>query len=401
MVDFRSLELELAQVLEVEEMAGVDLVDGDRPQRRVVEVTQVLVLPLDRPGGIGVGQVVVGARRLRLERSRGPHAGERPAVEIRRRRDHDRLAGRHRDDVVALDEPRKLLHLLLRGLGQLPRRRVTLLRLPPRLGRIAAVHPRGHAPELLLGVVELSERNRQEPVDAERDPLFQLELLLELLAADPERGPRPGRELALEVVDVRAQGVGRLGRRVGEIAEHVQVVHVGKRLRQVGLDQLQHPAHRLEADLDEDPRRVLDVLPRRLQQPRRLAQLRQHAARPLLDRGVVEEHLPGEARREDVGIELRVALPHPHLLELEQPRADVRPDHRVLDSLDRGQRVQPDLIEPPREARQCARLVLDGRTAQILEQIVVGVNPIEGRVRRVGLVKVRKVVLDEVNQRFG
>ena len=58
------LRLDLAQVLVVEEVARVDLVDRDRPERRVVVVAQVLVLPLGRPRRIDVGQVVVGARRL-------------------------------------------------------------------------------------------------------------------------------------------------------------------------------------------------------------------------------------------------------------------------------------------------------------------------------------------------
>jgi hypothetical protein len=73
----------------------------------------------------------------------------------------------------------------------------------------------------------------------------------------------------------------------------------------------------------------------------------------------------------------------------------------VLDLLDRRQAVRPDLVEPSREARQGAGLVLDGRAAQILEQIVVRVDAVECRVCRIGLVEVRKIVLDEVIQRLG
>ena len=65
---------------------------------------------------------------------------------------------------------------------------------------------------------------------------------------------------------------------------------------------LQRAAHRLEADLDEDAGRVLDVVARRLDQPRRLPQLRQHAAGPFGQRRVVNSTCAGEARRQDVGV---------------------------------------------------------------------------------------------------
>ncbi len=70
-----------------------------------------------RSGGqraIDVGQVVVGAARLALERAGRPHAGERPAVELRRRRHDDRLRLGHRHDRLALQELGELLDLRLR-----------------------------------------------------------------------------------------------------------------------------------------------------------------------------------------------------------------------------------------------------------------------------------------------
>ena len=121
-----------------------------------------------------------------------------------------------------------------------------------------------------------------------------------------------------------ADRLRRFGLRVGEIAEQVQVVDVGERARQVVVDELQRAAHRLDADLDEDAGRVLDVVARGLDQPRRLAQLRQHAARALGRRRVREERLAGEARREEVGVELRVALPGADRFELEHARLQVR-----------------------------------------------------------------------------
>ena len=52
-----------AQVLIMEEVAGKDLVDGDRPERAVAEVAQVLFLTIGRPRRIHVGDVVEGAER--------------------------------------------------------------------------------------------------------------------------------------------------------------------------------------------------------------------------------------------------------------------------------------------------------------------------------------------------
>ena len=61
---------------------------------------------------------------------------------------------------------------------------------------------------------------------------------------------------------------------VGEIAEKMQVVDARERSRQVVLDERECPAHRLDADLDEDARRLLDVVAGGLDETRCLAQLR-------------------------------------------------------------------------------------------------------------------------------
>ena len=58
------LRLHLAQMLEVQEVARIHLVNRDVPERREVEVPQVLFLALRRPAAIDVGQVVVRAAWL-------------------------------------------------------------------------------------------------------------------------------------------------------------------------------------------------------------------------------------------------------------------------------------------------------------------------------------------------
>ena len=99
-----------------------------------------------------------------------------------------------------------------------------------------------------------------------------------------------------EIVHVRPDRLARLGLRVGELAEQVQIVDLRQRARQVVVDERERSAHRLEADLDEDPRWVLDVVARRLNQPRRLAELREHAAGALVGGRVREQDLPGQTR---------------------------------------------------------------------------------------------------------
>ena len=153
--------------------------------------------------------------------------------------------------------------------------------------------------------------------------------------------------------------------------------------------------------LTKMPGRILDVVARGLHQARHLAQLRQHAARALGERRVVEERLAGEARRQRVGIELRAALPGADLLELEQPRADARFERRPLEPLDVGQPRRVDRGQPPGKPAERPDLRVNGRPAEVLEQVVVDVNAVEGGRRGVDLVEVRQVFVDEVGKGFG
>ena len=147
-----------------------------------------------------------------------------------------------------------------------------------------------------------------------------------------------GRDVVFEVVDVAAD------RRApppcdasARSASRCRSSSRGERLRQIGVDERHHAAQRVEPDLDEHRGRLFDVVARGLDQARRLPQLRQDAAGALGLRRVVEDRLRGEARGQRLGVGMRIALPRPHVLELEQPRADVRRDNGVLDPLGLGQ----------------------------------------------------------------
>ena len=143
--------------------------------------------------------------------------------------------------------------------------------------------------------------------------------------------------------------MGGFGGRVSQIAEQMHVVERGKRLRQVLVDELHRAAQRFKPDLYEDARRIFDVVARRLHQARRLAQLRQHAASPLLNWRGRKHHLPREAGAQRVGIQLWVPFPRPDVFELEHARLNVGRHHRLLGPLDRRQIVRIDLLQPARE----------------------------------------------------
>ena len=149
------------------------------------------------------------------------------------------------------------------------------------------------------------------------------------------------------------------------------------------------------------PGRILDVVARRLHQARRLAQLGQHAPRPLRDRRVREERLAGEARGQRVGIQLRVSFPRSDLFELDHPRPDGVGQHRALDPLGGRQQARVDLVETAQKARERPRLGLDGRTAQIFEQVVKRVHAVQRGAAGMGLVEVTEIVVDEVGKGFG
>ena len=120
--------------------------------------------------------------------------------------------------------------LLLRDRNELAGRRMIVLGAGPGGERIAAVDPRRNAAELLLGLLQLARRDRQQAIGVERDALVEAQLLLEPLAAEPERSLAARRQIALEIFDVGADRGGGFGRRVREIAEQMQIAR-GRRTR--------------------------------------------------------------------------------------------------------------------------------------------------------------------------
>ena len=98
---------------------------------------------------------------------------------------------------------------------------------------------------------------------------------------------------------------------------------------------------------------------------------------------------------------LRTALPGADGLELEQTRPDVRLQRRPLEPFDIGQACRIDGRQPPGKRAQFTDLCVDGGAAEILQQIVVQMDTIEGGIGGVHLVQIREVFIHEVGQGFG
>ena len=154
-------------------------------------------------------------------------------------------------------------------------------------------------------------------------------------------------------------------------------------------------------DLDEDAGRFLDVVAGGLHEARHLAQLRDDPPGPLRQGRVVEQRLTGEAGRDDVGVELRIALPGPDPFELEEPGADAVLERRSLEPLDVGQPAGVDGREPTGEGPEVADLPVDRLPAEVLEQVVMQVDTVEGCAGGMNFVQVREVLVNEVRKGFG
>ena len=274
------------------------------------------------------------------------------------------------------------------------------LDLLPHVRRIALALARQPA-ELFLRRLELPERDLRQALGRQVDPLVEAQLLAEALRTEPKGSTAPRGQLFAQVADVGPQGVDGVGRRVGQVAQQVHVLQVAEGPRQVALDERQDPLERLDADADEEARGLRHVLPGRLQQPRRLAQLRPDAPRPLRDVGVGEEDLRGEAAGQRVGVEERVPLPIAGLLEGEQPAADAVGQHPLLERLLAGQAGRVDAVEAPRPAPEVADARLDGGAAEVLQQVVVQMDAVGGRFRGTGLVEMGEVLVNEMRERLG
>ena len=275
------------------------------------------------------------------------------------------------------------------------------LGLGPRFRRIAAVQLRRGAPERVLRRRQLALGDRQQALGTEIQTFFQSQLLLEALAAQPERRTRFRRQVGLEGVDVRTNGVAGFDRGVGQIAEQVQIVDITKGPGQVVLDEPERAVEGLDADLDEDAGRVLDVVAGRLNQPRCLPKLRQHAPRALGRRCEAEKRLRRQAGRQGIRVQLRVFFPGPDLFEVEHPRLDVVGEHGLLGLFDLGQAGRVDLAQPSRKAGEGAQVGVDRGSSQIFEQVVVRVDPVQRGDSGTAFLQITQVVVDEMRQRLG
>ena len=180
----------------------------------------------------------------------------------------------------------------------------------------------------------------------------------------------------------------------------MQVFEPSEGPREIAFDERDHAVEHLRPGLDEDARRVFHVGGGRLEESRRLPELGHHPPGSFLDRRMLEQGLPGQRRRQQLGVVPRVALPRPDFLELEQPAADVVGQHAPLELLLGRQAAGGDAVEPPREPAELAPLGVDGRAGQVLETVIVSMHPVAGRSSRSVLVEKLQILVDKVRQRL-
>ena len=222
--------------------------DRDVPERRDVEVAHVLLLAIGRPAAIDVGQVVVRAARLALERPRRPHARERPAIELRRWRNDDRLRlGQRHDGLACGGTPRAP-----RPAPAPPRPACRARDAAPSPGATLRPGRRRSDDRRRFGTPPAPRASSRSAIASSRsalsvDAVLELQLLLEPLASQTERRLGARREIGLEIVDVRLDRRRGLGGGVGQVAEDVEVVETGERARQIRLDELQRRRARFRA----------------------------------------------------------------------------------------------------------------------------------------------------------
>jgi len=249
-----------------------------------------------------------------------------------------------------------------------------------------------------LHLMQLALRDRQQPVGAERNALFELQLPLERLAPEPKRRLRARREVVFEVLEVAPDRLRRLGGGVGQVSQDVQVVERRKRARQIRFDELLHTPPGFEADLDENPGTLPDVLLGRFHEARRLPQLRHDPAGALFLGRVIEQRLPRQARPERVRIHLRVPFPAADRLELVHAGVDVGGHDQALDLFGRRKDGGGDLLEPAPEAGEGSDVRFYGRAAEVFEQVVVEVDAVRARLAREHLIEVGQVIVDKVRK---
>ena len=196
-------------------------------------------------------------------------------------------------------------------------------------------------------------------------------------------------------------GGRRFGGRVGEVAEDVQIVE--RRRTRAGrsrLDELAATPRQVSSPiLTKMPGQSLMLSRAAWTSRGHLAQLRHDAPGAFGFRRVGKERLPRQAGADDVGVDLRIALPGPDHLELEHPRlrcsprrSDARPVRSAAEcagSIWWRRRPNPD---------ERADVGVDSRPAQVLEQVVMEVDAVQARLAGQYLVQIGEVVVDEVRK---
>ena len=74
--------------------------------------------------------------------------------------------------------------------------------------------------------------------------------------------------------------------------------------------------------------------------------------------------------------------------------------HAVFEPFDAGQALRSNVFEAPKITRERVGIGIDALTAQVFEQVIVRVDTVERRMRRVGLIEIPEQVVHKMRQRF-
>src|ERR1035437_2796821 len=291
-----------------------------------VEALQVLLGLLRVPRLLGkrdveeclLGDLLEWPGRIHRRGGQRPHEG-------RRLLHNRRHLGRNRHDPVLLDELAQPAQHIAKTLHQLPRRRMVQQRFVQNLLRGPGfVYLRGHPRELLLVAAQIFPADLEQPVHRDIHHLVVEQLLAVGLGADPELALRARQQVRLQKCPIAVECVDHGTINLLEFPEQRAVAHPLERRGHVVLEEADDPRHLFQCNFSVNPRRVLEVLARRLKQPRNQLFARDHGFQPHRRRRETAAHDHEHGVRDARGVEIRVLLPRPNHFQRQQLPANLR-----------------------------------------------------------------------------
>ena len=255
-------------------------------------------------------------------------------IELRRRSNHDAFARRKIQEVLRSDERHELVDRSLRSRHELAARRMIAKNASPDIER----RPRGidlsrDVGKRGFGLRQLPLADREERLRRQIDQLFGAITRFDGGRSNGELAWRARQNASLQLGRIRFDGASRVGgggieglapRTIGRGAEDARRIRPQHFRRAV--------KHR-DGTLDENTRRVAQVLARGREEPRHQPELRRGLVPPALDRRRLHRHQVVHAVGDGCGIDHRIARPRADRIEIQDPAVDDPAQDAVVDAL--------------------------------------------------------------------